>query len=276
MRIYLDTNAVQSTIDLYPSAASLQEVFRTHGFELGLGMHVIYELGRAFSSPVSQDSTRPYLRILAEMDEIHYVPQARQLMDGEATHLRYGGRPLHVLSELDRVATKSELYWMATGHTDGARQFVERREAEIAEQHNRISAASRRMVQEFFRQNPGAQATARAFGGFREALRPLWHAILALDLPRVPRFFFDRAFARAEEFPIINTWLNCQLHLDFLAWRSPDLPSRRRLDDYRHAIESNATDLFVSGDADLIELYPALNPFLQRLPWEEFAGTLRA
>src|SRR5438046_6964758 len=117
MRVYLDTNAVQSAIDLYPSAASLQEAFRAHGFEIGLGMHVIYELARAFTSPVSRETTRPYLSILAEMGELHYVPQARQLVEAEAVHLRYGGVPLHALSEYDRAAARSELYWMATGHT---------------------------------------------------------------------------------------------------------------------------------------------------------------
>lgn len=131
MKAYLDTNAIQGAIRLFPSASTLEDALAGADFELSLGSHVMYELARAFTSPASRDATSQCLSVLAEMERIHYVPQPQALIDGEVLQLHVGGRVLQRPSVGYAAAMRSELYMLSRGHTQDAERFIAKRDEEV-------------------------------------------------------------------------------------------------------------------------------------------------
>lgn len=130
------------------------------------------------------------------------------------------------------------------------------------------------MIENFLRENPQLRMNLRTFEGFREAARSMWPAIIVKVTGPLEPLYLERVFDRPDEFPVLNTWLNCQLHLSFLSTFSDESPSPGRIDDYRNIIESNAADLFVTADTRLLRTYPTLNPFRRVSLWESFAARL--
>ena len=267
----MDTNSIQYlTAEFAP--AQLTSVLANKGYELSLGMQVIYELARKF---LTGSVTRKVFAVLCELGNVHYVPPSQDLLLAELLQLRLGGKVLNELSTLNRVATRMELHRLARGLTTEATAFISRREAEVSIGHGDIAEANKRLANKYFRKHPGSRSRLKSFGAFRSTLRPVWGDILRnLCGSWVPPTLLPQVFRRPTDFPALNTWLNCQLHLAFISGVLKQRPDQSRLDDYRHVIESNGADLFVTHDAELRRIFPTLNPFRPVIAWDEFRAVL--
>lgn len=173
-------------------------------------------------------------------------------------------------------AIKFELYMLARGHVREAKRFIDDREQRFKLNHPKISRRAREMVREIVRLNPHVQPHLRSWEGFRAAMQPLWDWHVLEATGPLPKGIVQSVFTRPADFPVLNTWLNSQLHLQFLAWNEKELPGQSRVDDYRIIIESNAADLFVTDDDRLFRRFSTINPFRRVIAWRNFLTDLEA
>jgi hypothetical protein len=113
--------------------------------------------------------------------------------------------------------------------------------------------------------------TKLSFEGYRKGARASGTRLLThqagVDGRPIPAVIVRRIVGHPADYPVLSTWLNCMMHLTWIAGRNGTSPSPGRFDDYRHIIESATCGLFVSHDTTLLDVAPKLSPFRPPEGW---------
>jgi hypothetical protein len=80
----------------------------------------------------------------------------------------------------------------------------------------------------------------------------------------------SKLFSSPSKYPILNTWINVNIYCNYVALSNPEGPSKKSSSDYRHLINANVTDLFVTADKTLLNNASKLSPYLRTMSCEDF------
>ncbi|MDA2916614.1 hypothetical protein MYX64_07230 [Nitrospinae bacterium AH_259_B05_G02_I21] len=277
-KVYFDTNVIDRVEGNW-EASEFESLLASQGFMLSIGLHVMYELAKGFLKIRSEDKIKSLFKFLDQLNEPHFIPPTRDLIRGEIYKVQGKGILLQRMHDENNRRTKEEVWRMANDSTDEATRFVEGRENEIRSETPQLSEEIIRQINKLRSTNPEYLKSIRNFVDFKNKLeegdklrilqmelRSYRLKVLDLDLKRI--------LISQSDYPVINTWLNCNFYLNWIPARHQVQPGRDKLGDLRHVINCCASDLFVSDDEDLITLFPKLNPFKEHMSWNAFKSML--
>ncbi len=276
MKVYPDTNVAHRLRKSW-SPTSFDALARSRGTTLALGLHVVYELARAFLSGHNVDDVKTTCNFLAEVSEIEFQPALLRLIEAEL-HLAETRIPLlTALEPLNQVSTRLELRRLARGDAAGATQFISQREARVETLRQEIAFNNRNLLQGQLSEDRESKARRRTFAGFKEQVNNLGLGIDVLRQMSAQHGFgirdstYRTILRTPEEFPVLTTYLNCQWHMLFVAVMHGVDPAEDAQDDLRHLIESARCDLFVTADGKLLRRVSLLSPSRPGQSWEDFS-----
>lgn len=272
-RLYPDVNVVHLLRAAW-TAEEFDALAQSADCNLTLGFHVVYELARAFLYAEHIETAKEAFHFLSDIERLDFLPTIKVLLGAEF-HLAVVGVPLvTTLGPDDQVLIRHEILKLSLGHADNARRFISAREAEISVGHPQVAQANMDVTNDFLARNPGLRPQMRTFSVFRQEAMQTAPRLLR-NLARqheigLPDYATDRVLADPNRFPVLNTWLNAQWHLAFIASMHGTVPSADRLDDYRHLVESVTCDALVTNDEGLQRRSHDIRFFRMTLAWHAF------
>ena len=272
IRFYPDTNVIHELCSAWtPSQFDLKA--RNSGAILCLG-HQTYELARSFLYDHSQEAVRTAFVFLSEIECIEYLPSVNQSIEAEA-YLAKAGMPLvTVVGPLNQIATRQELLKLAKGYSDDAREFISKREKNIAIDKMEVAKLNQSAVAKAKALDLKRTKQIKTYELLQKELkpgRPGWLKMFLqkkgfpLTLPAIHHILDNPT-----EYPLINTIVNSQEYLYFITAFHGMPPGKDTLDDFRHLVESSLTDIFVTRDGDLLSQALKIRPFRTSLSWQDF------
>jgi len=269
---YPDINAFQFIRrDWSPSEFS--ERCQSAGCKLALGTHVMYELFRSVNKgnpEVAQES----FQFLSEVkDSVEPIPVVSDLIRAEFGYAREGVRTVTVVDPLNQTSYWQEVERGALGYFEEAQRFVSQRESK---DESWIAAHNRKAIREII--PPEQLKKIKTFEEFHKQLLPFLGPELLRDLATRQKVEFEhshnRILGKYDSFPAINTEINAQLYLLFVAGIHGDVPSADRFDDFRHLVESAHCDCFVTDEKKLLNRSQDIRPFKPTISWDQFHSSL--
>lgn len=279
---YLDNNAVAYLAATW-SAKESARLLTAKREQIMLGTHVIYESARALLNKRLREPVQHRFTVLAELAErqlVDFLPDGRALRRAEYEEAVTGVPVLKALSRLNYVATMEAIRKLARGDSAAADAFIAGREAH----HQGERPATTRRIVIASRRGPDPLP--------RLARRTSWDAYLTTareaqgvgklraqatqDGVRLATGTAQRILRNPAAYPVLSTWLNCELRLTWQAARTRKAPASSRMDDYRHLIESAGCTRLVTADPGLRCLAPVLSPFRPCIGWEDWRAQLEA
>lgn len=211
--------------------------------------------------------------ILQDLDPF-YQPEPEMLHDQEIFKLRTGVAVLPVLDQLDLVATKLEVERLALGIFDqNAGSFIARLEEDIKENHPRLALDYIAQVEQTAKKPQFEKKRFRTFEQVYLELEPQIPDLIYCFLNgKVSHSEAQELAQRMVSFPAIRSTTMSQIYLSAICIMHGDVPSRDKLDDYRHVIEASYCDVFITNDGQLSRTVPRINPDLSVLLWNELVG----
>jgi hypothetical protein len=267
LKAYLEPNIINWARRADWSGQDLRSRLTVRQLEPHFGIHGIYELARGFLSDGSRADAQRNFKILAELDPA-FGPTVSMLLAKELDQLRHGAAVIPVLDSLDRTSTKYQVEEMAAGRLESiGAEFLARREARIDRDY--AETVAQKVKQ--FRQ-------ARSAGA---EMPTSFDDVLMMFDAQVPRMIRERLqnqvspmeanelHARLDAFPALRTTVRADLYMSSIAMIHDTGAGRDKLDDYRHVIEASYASVFVTGDQQLANTAPRLNPGLRIVTWDE-------
>jgi hypothetical protein len=268
-KAYIETNAINHAFLLNLSGFKLKELLDNKGLTPAVGLHAVYELARTFLNEAGTQTGTELFSILRDLDPFYQLPPAT-LHNQEIIKLRTGAAVLPVLDQLNLTATKHEVERLACGFFDEkAKNFIAGREEDVKVNHPRF--ASDYIAQ--IKQTNRSQFKKKSLRTFDQV-----YAELENQIPDLIYHFLDGKVSRAEaleltkrmpSFPAIRATARSNVYLSAICIIHKDVPSKDKLDDYRHIIEASYCDVFVTNDAQLSRTIPHINPDQTVLLWDE-------
>ncbi len=265
MKAYFDQNIWEHLADTMPPD-SLNSVLSGADIRVCLGMHNVYEFGRCFLN--GQDSAsiergKAIFGYLAALENAYLLKPTNELVRSDLIFARTGGRLLPFLDQLNVVAAKAEIVRLSHGWSNRAEAFIRGRESSLAKEapiyRVKIVQGNRRV------------RVPSDFAALREDWTERRAVLEKSDFRSLARHARDVVlFSSPEKYPFVNTFISAQLYFNFVALTNPKGPSKKLTSDYRHLIDSNAADCFVTNDSTLKRNAAKLCPYNTVCNWEEF------
>lgn len=265
MKVYFDQNAWHCLMEKFTPSAINQE-FKEKNLEVCLGINNIYEFGRCFleeNDLAKIESGKEVFQYLRDVDISYFVKMTGQLVELDLDYARTGGRILPYLDWDDIIRTKEEICRLACGFYEKSANFVNQRENGLAKSTPQYRNA---VIQ--------ANLKMRKPRNFEELKNDWTNRRQILDgseYAEKSRYLSDSLlFSNSEKYPYLNTYINAQIHFNFIALSESAGPSKKRTSDYRHLINANAADCFVTEDKDLQKTSKKICPYIKVYSWSEF------
>ncbi len=264
-KAYLEPNAINWSRRSGWSGAELRSRLECRGLEPHFGIHGIYELARAFLSTEHESVAAEHFQILAALAPV-FGPTPEMLFEKELDRLRTGAAVIPILDELNRTSAKEQVALMATGRLeDVGREFISRREANIARDHPTFIASQLEQVRAAVSPGTSRPTTFEdALAHFDPQVSDIIRQLLG---DRVTASEGVELHARLNEFPAIRSTVRANIYMRAVPLMSGSGVSTDKNDDYRHVIEASYANVFVTGDDQLARTVPRLHPGLQVLEW---------
>lgn len=277
-KIYFDTNTIDKMDESY-TAQKLESLMASQGLIFTIGIHLIYEMGKGFSNPDKVQIIRRRCGFLFQLENLNCLQLTADLIKNEIVKVQAGGIPINILTGEQMNDVKDALRRMAEGLTEEAKQFIEPRERRVEIDRANMTEEIIRRVEEYYRDNPERPPIPGRFTAFRnslsveECIRTIQDGLINLKIRSVSENDLRRVLGNPEDYPIINTWLNSNIYLNWIPAYFGVPPAKDKISDFRHIINSCASNLFVSADGKLIKNFNELSP-LSCLAWDEFIRRL--
>jgi len=233
-------------------------------------LHNIYEFGRCFLDEKDINNIRHGKKVfqyLSDIDIIYFIKPTNELIDSDLVYAITGGRILPYLDKINTVAAKEEICRLASGYCDRAQGFIQNRENGLTKSASLYRSTVIRLnigvkkPKDFniLRNDWGYRRSILDGSGFDKKTRNISNS---------------RLFSKPEKYPYLNTYINAQLYFNFIALTSYQGPSKKSTSDYRHLIDANATDLFVTKDKRMKNNSLKIVPFLKIYSLDEFKSII--
>ncbi len=270
MKVYFDQNVWQLVINKFPASAFRQKL-NSKDISICLGMDNIYEFARCFldgNDLMNIEKGKEIFKYLRDLDICHFLKPTNELIISDLVYARAGGKLLPYLDEYNTIATKEEISRLANGWYDRAQKFIQNREESLTKSAPQYRAVIIKANQNIPRPKD-----------FDE-LRMDWRCRRAIlnqsKFGKEARFFSNSTlFSEPGKYPYLNTYVNAQLYLNFIALTNPTGPSKKSTSDYRHLIAANAADCFVTEDEKVQRNSQKLCPYLNVYNWDEFENRIK-
>jgi hypothetical protein len=276
-KIYLDTNVISQAQKRW-TGKDFQSLLDSKGFQPSVGYHVIYEGAKNFLSDDSTEIGKQFFWFLGQLANPHYVPENKNLIKDELLKARTGALVLYVMPEFNRIETKQEILRLAHGYKDLAEQHIRNNESKVRMDRISLPKVIMQRYDEFIQIHPDKRKGVKTFAGYKNTMidlqATLRDCLRTIGSRGVPDGDLRTILNEPDEFPVIHTWLNCQIYLNYIPVKHRVPPSRSRLDDFCHVIACCASDFFVSHDERLLAIFSDLNPFRQYKSWTDFEASL--
>ena len=251
---------------------SLSE-FRDHcqsaGCKLALGTHVMYELFRSVNKGNAEVAQASFQFLSEVKDSVEPIPVVSDLIRAEFNYASDGVRTVTVVDPFSQTSYWQEVERGALGYFDEAKRFVSQRESKG---ESWLAAHNRKAISESI--PPEQLKKMKTFEEFHRQLVPLFGPDFLRDLAARHKIKFkyshNRILGNYDSFPVINTEINAQFYLLFIAVIHGDTPSADKFDDFRHLVESASCDCFVTQEKKLLNRGQEIRPFKRSISWEQF------
>jgi len=247
------------------SANDLRALLAAHGYQPAVGIHVIYELARAFRPDNRRGIAERLFTILRDLEPAYQQP-ADWLLSQEVIRLRTGSAVLPFLGHLDATMVKTEVARLAAGYFDErADRFITTRE-----QSKRLEFPVLASNYISRMRTGDARRLPKTYEELLQVASDDYPDIVLEILRPINRVSVGEArelSARLDSFPGIRTTVRANLYLSFICLAYGEKPGFDKLDDYRHVIEASYCDALVVEDTQLGKTAPRLNPELSIVPW---------
>lgn len=237
-----------------------------------VGLHVIYELARTFLLPGGAPRAQALFGFLEAL-EPSYGPGTGNLLKQEIIRLRTGAAVLPFLDHENHAATRTEVARLARGYFDHrARAFINNRESDIQVRHPEMTLDYIDEVAELRSRDPAAAPKFPTFESSREHLTPKMPELVRDILHgSVSRTEAGEMVGRIDSFPALRAAVNANIYLMFICISQGDVPSKEKLDDYRHFIEAAYTEAFVTNDLKQATAAPKISPGICVVTWSSLS-----
>ncbi len=265
MKAYFDQNIWEYVINQF-SVSEFEKRLNASKIQICLGTHNIYEFARLFLDENNLENIekgKDIFQYLSDMNMDYFLKLPDQLIDSDLDYALTGGKLLPFLDNFNITATKEEMYRLAKGYSERAKDFIQNRENSITED----ILEYRKSIIEMNIDMP----RPREFYAFRDDWGYRRQTIIKSPYGEKAKYISDeKLFSEPENYPYLNTYINAQLYLNFIALTNPDGPSKKSTSDYRHLITANAADCFVTEDKKIQHNSQKLCPYIFIYSREEF------
>jgi len=161
------------------------------------------------------------------------------------------------------VAAKEEIFRLSKGWYDRAREFIQKREKDLLKDTPKYRVAI--VKANLMGPKPKTfDELLNDWGCRRDILNQS-------EFRKKSNRISDLAlFSNKDKYPYLNTYINAQLYFNFIALTNPIGPSKKSTSDYRHLINANATDCFVTDDKKIQKNSQKICPYIRIFTWDEF------
>ena len=274
-RAYLETSVFNRAADASLSAAHLRRAARALALRPVVGLHAIYELSRTFLDPAAAARGAKLFTLVRDLEPSFQWDPA-SLLRAELQRLRMNTAVVPFLDHHNYIATRQEVCRLASGtlSADG-REFIERRESDIARNFPRHSAWYIQTVTH--KQNSGNAPAFRTYDQVLGYFTPSYPQMIQALMPVPVSVQEAREFAaRLDSFPMTRSVLRSNLYLAFICLAKHVPPGDDKLDDTRQVTEAAYCETFITGDPQQAKIASRINPSLHILSFEELANAATA
>lgn len=166
---YPDINAFQFTREIW-SPSDFRDRCQSADCKLALGTHVMYELFRSVNKGnvgIAQVS----FRFLSEIKtSIELVPTINEVIRAEFDFAQFGTPMITVVGPINQITYWEPIEKGVLGHFEEAKQFISKRECEIANEEPRIAKHNEKVFGEMT--SPEQRKKMKVFEGFKQELLP--------------------------------------------------------------------------------------------------------
>jgi len=251
---------------------SLSE-FRDHcqsaGCKLALGTHVMYELFRSVNKGNAEVAQESFQFLSEVKDSVELIPVVSDLIRAEFDYAREGVPTVTVVDPFNQTSYWQEIEKGALGYFDEAKRFVSQRESR---DERWMAAYNRKAIRESI--PPEQLKKIKTFEEFHKqllpSLGPEYLRYFATSQKVEFKHSHNRILGNYDYFPAINTAINAQLYLLFVAVIHEAVPATDKFDDFRHLIESVYCDCFVTHEKKLLNRSRDIRPSKPGISWETF------
>lgn len=269
MKLYFDQNAIQYIIERTP-LRDLKNKFTSKKIQPCLSIDNMYEFGRCFLDEASLENIKKGKEIfnyLFELDIDCIINDTGQLIGFDLEYARTGGKILPYLYGYELTAVKEEIARLSKGFYDRAKKFISDREAEIS--RDNLLYRSTIVKANIGKGKPSDFQKMRDNWGYRRQI------LNGSKYQKKAKILSNSTlFSKPERYPFLNTYINEQIYLNFIALANPQGPSKKLTPDYRHLINANAADCLVTEDERIQKNSQLICPYIKILTWEQFKKIL--
>jgi hypothetical protein len=273
-KAYIETNAINQAHVFNYSGFRLRELLDSKGLSPAVGLHAIYELARTFMNEAEKVTGAELFSILRDLDPFYQLPP-EMLHDQEIIKLRTGAAVLPVLDQLNLTATRQEVERLACGIFDeNAQNFIARREEDIKKNHPRFASDYIAQIKQIADKPQFRKRSLRTFDQVYSEMENQIPDLIYRSLSgKVSRSEALELSKRMSSFPAIRSTARSHAYLSAICIIHRNIPSRDKIDDYRHIIEASYCDVFVTNDGQLSRTIPHIDPDQTVLLWDDLVGT---
>lgn len=269
MKVYFDQNILQHIIEKIP-ASKMKKDLCSKGMKICFSMDNMYEFGRCFIDKADSkkiEKGKEIFAYLCKLDIDYFINDTGQLVDFDLTYALTGGKILPYLYKYDRVAVEEEMERLAKGLYSRANKFISDREAEIS----KSNPLYRRTILKL-NINKGKP---KDFKEMRDDWSYRRQILNGSQYRKKAQLLSDsKLFSNPKTYPFLNTYINAQIYLNFIALVNPKGPSKKLTPDYRHLTNANAADCLVTEDKKIQKNSQLICPYIKILTWEQFKKIL--
>jgi len=261
---YFDQNVWQHFFEKI-EAEKIAEHLRIGGVAIYLSTHNVYEFGRMLLSGDRNDENKVsgFFKYLFDLcGHIRFIKGPHDLILDDISYARNSGKILPFLNVANTGLSKQEIYNIAHGNNGKAVDFIKRRESRVEsgcgildEKARKLNSGADEIKFEKERDNVCSR---------REILRNSKYGKETTNLSD------GLLFSEPARYPFLNTFINSQLYLNYLAAFKINAKSQNHVSDLRHLILANAAKKFVTMDERLIKLSGKVCPYIETLNLEGF------
>ena len=269
----LETSAINQAEAASVTGGVLADTLKTMGYRPVIGLHTIYELGRAFLNRPHDEKARRRFCILRDL-EPSFVPLVADLLHQEILKLRTGAAVLPFLNHLDHISTQQEINQMANGTiSPKGEKFIRDREQAMQRDLPVQSQAYLRHVAEVKAGNPAIQRMRtfeQVLSYFSGDLAGLIREVLKNTVSQTEA---DELAARLDSFPALRSVVRANVYRCFIHIAHEQPAGKDKISDPRQVIDASYSDALVTNDRQLARLAQQINPDLTVLLWKSLVTT---
>lgn len=249
VKMYLDQNIWQNIIENIEDSKFV-EASKKNNISYCVSTTNIYEFAKLFLDEFGNGYSlgkRIFDYYYKLLEIILFIDEPQNLINNDITHALTGGKLFPYLDSVNEGLSKQEIYNLAQGIvSDRLKIFISNRINSMKKHSDNFVSTIKKVNKD--------NLMPTNFSEMKNNWADRRYLLNNSENHKTTKNISDDIlFSEQNKYPYLNTWVNCQLYINYITMKEGGKPNNFN-DDMRHLIFANSADYFVTEDSRLSSL----------------------